>query len=114
MLKRIAAGVIAFFVMSCAVLSADNSGYDIYALMCVSCHGKDGAGKTPAGQRFKLQDLRSPAVQDLSDTELYDAIATGTSTKSKEYPHAFLARGLTKAEIRSVVAYVRTLKKTKK
>jgi mono/diheme cytochrome c family protein len=113
MLKKIAAGVVTF-VMSVSVLSADNSGSEIYALMCVSCHGKDGGGKTPAGQRLKLQDLRSPAVQNLSDTELYDAIATGTSTKSKEYPHAFLARGMTKSEIRSVVAFVRTLKKSRK
>jgi hypothetical protein len=72
------------------------------------------AGKTTAGQRLKLQDLRSPAVQELSDTELYDAIATGTSSKSEEYPHAFLARGLTRSEIKSVVAFVRTLKKIKK
>jgi cytochrome c553 len=113
MLKKIAAGVVTF-VMSVSALSADNSGSDIYALMCVSCHGRDGAGKTLAAQRFKVQDLRSTAVQNLSDTQLYDAIATGTSSKSKEYPHAFLARGLTKSEIRSVVAFVRTLKKTKK
>jgi mono/diheme cytochrome c family protein len=113
MLKNLAAGVV-LFVMSVSAVSADNFGSDIYALMCVSCHGKDGAGKTPAGQRFKVQDLRSPAVQNLSDIKLYDAIATGTSTKSKEYPHAFLARGLTKSEIRSVVAFVRTLKKSRK
>lgn len=113
MLKKIAAGVVTL-MMSVSVLSADNSGSEIYALMCASCHGKDGAGKTPAGQRLNLQDLRSPAVQKLSDTELYNAIATGTSTKSKEYPHAFLSRGLTKAEIRSVVAFVRTLKKSRK
>ena len=110
MLKKIAAGVVTF-VMSVSVLSADNSGSDIYALMCVSCHGRDGAGKTLAGQRLKVQDLRSTAVQNLSDIQLYDAIATGTSSKSKEYPHAFLARGLTKSEIRSVVAFVRKTKK---
>jgi cytochrome c len=83
MLKKIAAGVVTF-VMSVSALSADNSGSDIYALMCVSCHGRDGAGKTLAAQRFKVQDLRSTAVQNLSDTQLYDAIATGTSSKSKE------------------------------
>jgi mono/diheme cytochrome c family protein len=113
MLKKIAAGVV-MVMMSISALSAENAGSDIYSLMCVSCHGKDGAGKTPAGQRLKVQDLRSPAVQNLSDSELYDAIATGTSSRSKEYPHAFLARGLTKAEIRSVVAFVRTLKKSRK
>lgn len=110
MLKKLAAGVV-LFTMLVPYLSADTTGAEIYALMCVSCHGRDGAGKTPAGQRFKLKDLRSPEVQEMSDAELFDAIATGTSTKSKEYPHAFLARGLTKSEIRSVVAFVRTLKK---
>ena len=60
---------------------------------------------------MKIQDLRSAEVQRLSDTELFDAIATGATTKSKEYPHAFLARGLTRSEIKSVVAFVRTLGK---
>lgn len=62
---------------------------------------------------MKIQDLRSPDVQRLSDAELFQAIATGATTKSKEYPHAFLARGLTRSEIKSVVAFVRTIGKKK-
>jgi len=71
----------------------------------------DGSGATTAGKKMGLSDLRSPQVQKLSDDELFKTIAYGVA--HKQYPHAFLKRGLSEGEIRELVAYLRLLPKSK-
>ena len=58
-----------------------------------------------------LSDLRSPQVQRLSDDELFKTIAYGV--KHKQYPHAFVKRGLTGEQITQLVSYLRKLPKSK-
>jgi mono/diheme cytochrome c family protein len=58
----------------------------IYKRQCASCHGADGSGKTGPGKAFKLRDLRSPEVQKLSDTQLFDILNKGVG-KMPGYSH---------------------------
>jgi cytochrome c6 len=76
----------------------------VFAAKCAVCHGPDGAGKLKG-----TPDLRAADVQNLSDQQLFDAIAKGP--KGKEATHAFEKKGLDEAAIKGLVAYVRGLKK---
>ena len=50
-----------------------------FADHCATCHGNDGSGQTAIGQRFypKVPDMRLPATQQLTDSELYWIIENG-------------------------------------
>ena len=84
---------------------------DLYKAHCSSCHGTDGSGSTTAGKKMGLNDLRSSQIQKFSDEELFKTIAYGV--KHKQYPHAFLKRGLSEEQITELVAYIRKLPKAK-
>jgi hypothetical protein len=71
----------------------------------------DGSGATAAGKKMGLVDLRSQQVQNLSDDELFKTIAYGV--KHKQYPHAFMSRGVTQDQINQLVGYLRKLPKSK-
>jgi mono/diheme cytochrome c family protein len=104
---RVLAIIVTLVVGSAATLGAAD-GASLYDKRCASCHAKDGSGKTPAGSKMHIPDLRSKEVRDKSDSELYNTVAKGT--KHKNYPHAFLYTGMTKGQIQDVVGYIRTLK----
>ncbi len=80
-----------------------------YSSQCTPCHAIDGKAVNSAKFKTQIPDLRSRAVQDLTDTELFESIARGT--RHREYPHAFIYRGLKDADIRELVKYIRTLPK---
>ena len=82
---------------------------DLFKAQCSSCHGTDGSGSTPAGRKLGAADLRSQQVQTLSDEVLFDTIAYGV--KHKQYPHAFVKRGLTQKQVADLVALIRKLSK---
>lgn len=88
-----------------AVFVPFDEGAALFKAKCVSCHGADGAGNTPAGQKLKVRDLRSAEVQKLSDAQLATAIAKG---KGKMKP---FENSLSKEQINQLVAHVRSLKK---
>jgi len=75
---------------------------------CGSCHGQDGSANTPGGKKLHAANLRSKPVQSQSDQQLYDSIATGK--QHKNYPHAFLYKGMTEKQIRGLVAHIRSFK----
>ena len=93
------------------VFHATGQAEDLYKAHCSSCHGADGSGSTTAGHKMGLRDLRSPQIQSLSDDELFQTIAYGV--KHKQYPHAFVKRGLSEEQITQLVAYLRRLAKSK-
>jgi len=74
---------------------------------CVNCHGPDGHGKTAYATKTQTPDLHSAAVQGLNDSDLYDTIARGN--KHRNYPHAYLLRGMKDQDIRALVEYIRTM-----
>jgi mono/diheme cytochrome c family protein len=92
--------------------SAADEGESIYKAQCLKCHGADGDGKGHAEMKIKPADLRSDAVQKLSDEELYKTIAYGVG--HKDYAHGFAARGLSAKQIAEVVTYIRKFVKPAK
>lgn len=50
-----------------------------FADHCASCHGNDGRGQTPIGQKLypRAPDMASPETQSLSDGELFYIIKQG-------------------------------------
>lgn len=75
---------------------------------CAICHGQDGAGKTPMGQKLNIRDLRSAEVQKQSDAELAKSIGQGKG-KMPGFDNK-----LSPDEIRAIVTHIRTLGKSNK
>ena len=93
------------WLIATQAVHAQDTGEATYKSICIHCHGPNGDGKGHAGMKITPADLRSDAVQQKSDQELYDSIAFGVG--HKQYPHAFAERGLSRKEITDVVAYIR-------
>lgn len=81
------------------------SGAALYKAKCAMCHGVDGKGETSVGKSLKLRDLGSPEVQKQTDAELFAITADGKG-KMLGYKGK-----LTDAQIKDVVAFMRTFKK---
>ena len=94
----------AFVLFSTASLFAQD-GAALFTSKCAACHGKDGAAKTPMGAKLKVQDLSSPTIQKMSDADLKKIVSDG-----KDKMPSYKAK-LTKEQIDTLVAYVRSLKK---
>lgn len=73
---------------------------------CAMCHGDDGAG-SDVGKSLHAPDLRSPAVQKLSDSELTQVISNG-----KGGMPAF-KDSFNEDQIHGLVAHVRSLRAKK-
>jgi cytochrome c6 len=82
----------------------DDAGKKIFEANCAACHGSDGAG-TPVGLSLMAPDLRSDAVQKLSDDDLKKQVSEG---KNNMPP---FKDTLSTDQIQAVVAYVRTFAK---
>ena len=80
------------------------AGADLFKAKCVTCHGADGKGQTPAGKGLHAHDLSAADVQKQSDTDLGYVI-----TKGKNKMPAFT--GFTPEQVASLVKYIRGLKK---
>ena len=90
-----------------AAFAADaKAGEEVYGKSCKTCHGADGTANPAISKMMKVDvvDLKSPAVQSLSDDDLKKVITDG---KGKMKPIA----SVTGASLDNVVAYVRSLKK---
>ncbi len=79
-------------------------GASLFKANCAVCHGPDGSG-TPTGKSLKAPDLRSDAVQKLTDAQIQAQIEDG---KNNMPP---FKGTLNAAQIKALVAYVHTLKK---
>jgi mono/diheme cytochrome c family protein len=97
----------ATFCLSVSIVTpafAQNSA-DTYKAKCAMCHGADGLGETPAGKALKAVSFKDPTVVKAPDSELIAAVKNG---KNKMPPNV---AKLTDDQIKSVVAFVRTLQK---
>jgi len=83
---------------------AQAQGADLFKAKCAACHGADGTGSA-IGKKMGAHDFTGPDVQKMSDAELTDTI-----TKGKNKMPAYGDK-LKPEEIKSLVAYIRTLKK---
>lgn len=102
LLSMIFALIFVFAVTTCVYAQDDAAA--LYKSKCQVCHGADGKGDTPAGQKMGAKDFHSPEVAKLSDAELIDALKKGKG-KMQSYDGK-----LTDDQIKSLVKYVRSLK----
>jgi mono/diheme cytochrome c family protein len=87
--------------------AAQSAGEALFTQHCVACHGGDLAGHTNFGKKANIPDLKTVAVQQRSDNDLFASIGRGEG--HKEYPHGFLSRGLTAVQIKNLINYIRSM-----
>lgn len=79
-----------------------SAGQDLFKAKCAMCHGADGSGRTPMGERLKIPDLRSHDVQKHTDDQLASVIRDGD-------PPMPAYKALSSAEIHQLIVYIRSL-----
>ena len=89
------------FASSGATFAADAGA--LWGQHCASCHGKDGSGNTAMGKKLGLKNYTKE--QSFSDAEAANVIKNGKG-KMKGYKDK-----LSDADVKALVAYVRSLKK---
>jgi cytochrome c6 len=90
-------------IISSAGIAAAADASATWAANCASCHGKDGSGNTMMGKKLGVKDYTKD--QSFSDADAMNVIKNG-----KDKMKGFGSK-LSDADIRALVAYVRTLKK---
>ena len=96
------------FVFAAIVIASAGIGFAadaaaIWAQNCASCHGKDGSGNTMMGKKLGVKDYTKE--QSFSDAEAANIIKNGKG-KMKGFKDK-----LSDADVKALVAYVRSLKK---
>jgi cytochrome c6 len=94
----------AFLLAATTCAYSQDDAAALYKSKCQVCHGADGKGDTPAGQKMGVKDFHSPEVAKMSDEELFDAIKKGKG-KMQGYDGK-----LTDDQMKSLVKYIRSLK----
>jgi mono/diheme cytochrome c family protein len=87
--------------------SAQDEAAVLFKARCSKCHAIDGSGKTAAGKKLEVPDLRSPKVQRLTDAELVETIAHGKNHRN--YPHVLSDLGLSDQQVKSLIKHLRSL-----
>ena len=97
--------IFVFLVVLTQTSAFAQSGADTYKSKCAMCHGADGLGETPAGKMMKTPSFKSPEAVKTTDSEMIEV------TKNGKAKMAAFKDKLTDAQIKDVVAYIRTLQK---
>ncbi|MFZ1083396.1 MAG: cytochrome c [Terracidiphilus sp.] len=84
---------------------AQTPGADTYKAKCAMCHGADGLAATPMGKSMKILSFKAPEMIKAPDAQLI------ASTKNGKGKMPAYAGKLTDAQIKDVIAFVRTLQK---
>lgn len=96
MIRIVAALAVAVSVAFAAPALAEE-GKALFARKCAACHGPDGKGKTPMGQKLGAKDLSG--TKD-SEADIARYVETG---KGKMPP----VKGMTKDEVQAVAKFVK-------
>ena len=102
-LSVVIAVVFVVFLVTASLQAEDAAA--LYKAKCVMCHAADGSG-SPAGKKMGAHDFTTPEVQKMTDAELTDIIGKG-----KNKMPGYTAKGMSTADIKGLVAFIRTLKK---
>ena len=104
--------VLGIAAMTVAVLSARaDDAKTTYDNTCAKCHGAEGKGDTKMGQKLGVKDFTDAKVQaDMKDDAAFKAIKEGVKDKDDKTLMK-PADGLSDADIKGLVAYVRAFKK---
>ena len=113
-MKRILTLSIAILTVGALSVYAGESkpdGKKLYDDQCAKCHGPNGKGQTAMGKRLGCKDYTDAKVQEaLKDDDAIKAIKEGYKDKDgKQIMKP--AEGLSDADIKALVAYMRTFKK---
>src|SRR5690242_16079025 len=95
--------VLATIIIASAGITLAADAAANWSKLCASCHGRDGSGNTAMGKKLAVKDYSKN--QGFSDAEATDVIKNGKG-KMKGYKDK-----LSDADIKALVAYVRSLKK---
>src|SRR5215813_1752606 len=101
-MKLTASVILAIIIASSRAAFGADAG-TLWAQKCASCHGKDGSGNTAMGKKLGVKDYTKN--QSFSDAEATNAIKNGQG-KMKGFKDK-----LSDADVKALVAYVRSLKK---
>ena len=105
----LAAGIIAGLVINAVSYGADAP--TLWSDNCAKCHGADGKGETKMGKKLGIADLTDAKVQaGFTDEQAIQAMKQGIKDKSGKTTMKAI-EGLTDADMKALVPYVRTLKK---
>jgi mono/diheme cytochrome c family protein len=89
-----------------AVRQSDVDASALYSKHCATCHGKDGRAKTFKAKFNKARDLTDAVWQsEVSDERLFNSVTQGRGKMPS------FKKKLSAAQVESLVAYVRGLKK---
>lgn len=102
--KKITALALLATAMALPVL-AQSGATALYKTRCAGCHGDDGQASTAAGKALKSLPFKDPAMLKASDARFVASTADG-----KGKMPAYKGK-LSDAEIKGLVAYIRTLQK---
>ena len=96
----------ALFAALALIAPAYGDGEANYKKHCASCHGADGKGQTVMGKKLKAKDYTTAEGQKWTDEEGVKVILEGAGKKK-----GFKDKGITEADAKALVAYVRKFKK---
>jgi mono/diheme cytochrome c family protein len=92
--------------------ATEPDGASLYALYCASCHGARGDGDGPIAQALDPRPARhsdGSTMNALTDDYLFRVIAEGGAALGKSPLMAPWGGTLDDAQIRALVAFIRTL-----
>ena len=101
----------AAFLAASALTATAGDAKEIYEKDCAKCHGTDGKGDTKMGKKLGAKDYTDAKVQEeLKDDAGVKAIKEGL--KDKEGKQLMKpAEGISDADAKALVAYMRKFKK---
>ncbi len=113
-MKRILTLSIVILAAGALSVSAGESKPDakkLYEDQCAKCHGPNGKGQTAMGKKLGCKDYTDAKVQDaLKDEDAIKGIKEGVKDKEGKVLMK-PAEGLSDADIKGLVAYMRSFKK---
>ncbi len=109
-MKKVLPVIVAFLAV--AALSANAADAKaVYDKDCAKCHGADGKGETKMGKKMGAKDYTTAKAQEeLTDEAACKAIKEGYKDKDGKVIMK-PAEGLSDADIKGLVAYMRKFKK---
>jgi mono/diheme cytochrome c family protein len=102
-LKVVVMGCLA--VLLAVPAMAQGSGADVYKANCAMCHGDDGHAATAVGKALNAASFKDPKIVKTPDADLIAIVKKGKGKMP------VFGDKLTGAQVKSVIAYIRTLEK---
>jgi len=109
------ASCLAVLIIFCTVDLRAQDGAATYKKLCAKCHGDAGKGDGPAAKMFKNQRMGNladkAAMSKIKDQDLIKITSEGGAAVGKSKIMPAHKNKLSEAEIKAVVAYMKTLQK---